>query len=284
LIFVRGAMCNDPSSPNPGAFCCMRGTGIAVIVFGVIDLAGVAWGIPGLGQAPPCFICPNGKVNYQTPAGGLCDRGGITYDSHDPANTLYSDADSCTANSGTWTAQTCAEMHQRYQNQRQGNDASVPNDSADASCSARQAEFALEGCCDATGDPPLDTTAQNTIGWVLGLLQGLFKLIAGSLLSCCFGVPTPGKMKSAMVLAGLAALLDFVGLIFAFFGIARVTDPDFVNERGGTAQTFFLAILVVWIILSLINIAVSLSFVFATRSAGQKGIGKAEGIGGVPSI
>jgi hypothetical protein len=142
----------------------------------------------------------------------------------------------------------------------------------------------LEGCCDATGDPPLDTTVQNTIGWVLGLLQALFKIIAGSLLSCCFGVPTPGKMKSAMVLAGLAALLDFVGLIFAFFGIARVTDPDFVNERGGTAQTFFLAILVVWIILSLINIAVSLSFVFATRSAGQKGIGKAEGMGGVPSI
>jgi hypothetical protein len=276
-------MCNDPSSPNPGAFCCMRGTGIAVIVFGFINLVFTGLGVPGLGRRQPCFICPNGGVNYQTPAGGLCDRGGVTHDSHDPASILYSTETTCTAESGTWTAQTCAEMHVTYRS-RAREDTFVPDDEADASCSARQAAFALEGCCDATKDPPPDTTAQNTIGWVLGLLQALFKIIAGSLLSCCFGVPTPGKMKSAMVLAGLAALLDFVGLIFAFFGIARVTDPDFVNERGGTAQTFFLAILVVWIILSLINIAVSLSFVFATRSAGQKGIGKAEGIGGVPSI
>jgi hypothetical protein len=264
----------------------MRGTGIAVIVLGFIDLVFTIWGgaLGTLTQGSPCFICPNGKVNYQTPAGGLCDRGGITYDSHDPANTLYSDADSCTANSGTWTAQTCAEMHQRYQNQRQGNDASVPNDSADASCSARQAEFALEGCCDATGDPPLDTTVQNTIGWVLGLLQALFKIIAGSLLSCCAGVPTPGKMKSAMVLAGLAGVVDFINIVFGILFFASTQDPNFVNERGGQAQTAWIIWSVTWTILSVIATAVSFSFVISTFSAGKKGIGKAEGMGGVPSI
>jgi len=276
-------MCNDPSSPNPGAFCCMRGTGIAVIVFGVINLAFTGWGSQGLGQGQPCFICPNGGVNYAASAGGLCDRGGVTHDSHDPASILYSTETTCTAESGTWTAQTCAEMHQKYRNRAPAN-TFVPDDSADASCSARQAAFALEGCCDATKDPPPDTTAQNTIGWVLGLLQALFKIIAGSLLSCCAGVPTPGKMKSAMVLAGLAALLDFVGLIFAFIGIARVTDPEFVNERGGNVQTFFLVGITIWIVLSLINIGVTLSFVFATGSAGKKGIGKGIGEGGVPSI
>jgi len=278
-------MCNDPSSPNPGAFCCMRGTGIAVIVLGFIDLVFTIWGAAGgaLTQGSPCFICPNGKVNYQAPAGGLCDRGGTTYDSHDPANILYSTQTTCTDESGTWTAQTCAEMHQRYQNER-GNDISVPRDSADASCSARQVSFEAIGCCDATGDPPRDTTVQNIINWCLGLIVTICKISAGSLLSCCAGVPTPGKMKSAMVLAGLAALLDFVGLIFAFIGIARVTDPEFVNERGGNVQTFFLVGITIWIVLSLINIGVTLSFVFATGSAGKKGIGKGIGEGGVPSI
>merc|ERR1739848_393660 len=119
----------------------------------------------------------------------------------------------CTAESGTWTAQTCAEMHQKYRN-RAPDDTFVPDDSADASCSARQAAFALEGCCDATGDPPADNTVRNTIGWVIGLLQALFKISAGSLLSCCAGVPTRGKMTCAMVLAGLAGLIDLINIVF----------------------------------------------------------------------
>merc|ERR1719482_2463091 len=136
-------MCNDPSSPNPGAFCCMRGTGISVIVFGVIALAFTGLGTQGLGQSRPCFICPNGGVNYQASAGGLCEVAGTTHDSHDPASILYSTETTCTAASGTWTAQTCAEMHQNYRNRNPDN-TFVPDDSADASCSARQAAFALE--------------------------------------------------------------------------------------------------------------------------------------------
>jgi hypothetical protein len=283
LIDFLAAMCNDPSSPNPGAFCCMRGTGIAVIVFGFINLVFTGLGVQGLGRRQPCFICPNGGVNYQTPAGGLCDRGGVTHDSHDPASILYSTETTCTAESGTWTAQTCAEMHVTYRS-RAREDTFVPDDEADASCSARQAAFALEGCCDATKDPPPDTTAQNTIGWVLGLLQGLFKLIAGSLLSCCAGVPTPGKMKSAMVLAGLAGVVDFINIVFGILFFASTQDPNFVNERGGQAQTAWIIWSVTWTILSVIATAVSFSFVISTFSAGKKGIGKAEGMGGVPSI
>ena len=35
-------MCNDPQSPHPAAFCCMRSWSIAVLIFGILELLNAA--------------------------------------------------------------------------------------------------------------------------------------------------------------------------------------------------------------------------------------------------
>ena len=50
-------MCSDPNSPEPRAFCCMRGMSITVIVFAVFNILGALNSLGPMTSGEPCYIC-----------------------------------------------------------------------------------------------------------------------------------------------------------------------------------------------------------------------------------
>ena len=196
-------MCSDPNAPDPGRFCCMRGWSITVMIFGIVEILFGLSNIPTL-ISPTCWVCPTNKVDYQATAGYTCSR--VLQDdlySVVPADGVGSAAN-CTAKGGTtYTPYTCGEAHIYY----------LTNPVDSATCTEWQGYYA-EACCVAGDPPPGQTT---TIIQMLGLLVGgLLKVVAGLVLSCCAGKPSPGKMRTAIVTGGIALALD---VIFFILGI-----------------------------------------------------------------
>ena len=213
-------MCSDPNAPDPGRFCCMRGWSITVMIFGILEILFGFGQVPTL-ASPPCFICPNNAVNYTAMAGYRCDRLlGTAKSSNFEAHNVPTEA-ACMQDGGyNWVPYTCAETHYfwAFTGGRQAVNGGFET------CSAWQTAEAH--CCKAgTPAPSIQAAAGGggtLIQMIFLLLGGALKLIAGTVVSCCAGKPNRGKMMTAMIVGGLALLLDIIGLILGIVSMLAV--------------------------------------------------------------
>lgn len=270
-------MCNDPNSPNPQKFCCMRGWVITCIVFGTLEVLSGLNNIQAVIAGEPCYICPTNKVDYVADAGYNCWIGaevkGNSHELEDPTNFPHYTKAKCDAANGDWRVYSCADAHSFWlglQAVRGGSE----------TCTKWQNIY-KDTCCVAGAAPPNST--QNALFQMLfNLLTGTLKIVGGAMLSCCCGQPTPGKMKCSKFTLGAALLVDLILLVIVFVGIGAVTNADATEFWGPQIATFlviFVIVAIVWQIIQIVIVSVAL---LQIRGAEREGIGAAPK--GGPSI
>lgn len=221
-------MCNDPNSPNPAAFCCMRGWAIAFIVFGCFEVLGSLNNIQGMIRGGSCYVCPDSTVDWEKEAGHECSvdlmwKGETScleaeYDKAfcTPLKATLNTQTDCEAAKGEWTAFTCGERARWWARSSIG----ASND-----CSVAQASPTMQACCIAGDAPPGNRAAFNL--FFLLILGGL-KITAGSLLSCCCGAPSEGRMKAVLGVMSLVCLMDLVLVILTVVSLGSVSNNECV--------------------------------------------------------
>jgi hypothetical protein len=179
-------MCSDPNSPDPGAFCLMRGMCITMLVFGILDAFGVIGELRTLASPGQCFICPTGALDFQETGGHTCfDEdykvlGDSTLGSEDDEDEDYTEEE-CEEDGGEFVEYSCQEAHTYW---------STNHNDAEAICGYVRGAYDKQGCC-IDGPPPPDPKRNAQISVPTGLIAAVAKIIMGGLLSCCAGPPTP---------------------------------------------------------------------------------------------
>ena len=272
----------DPNSPTAQAFCCMRGWSIAVLVFGILEILSSLNSIGPMQTGDPCYICPDagmGGIDYSKGGFGWCQYKGVwTGDSMCAETEAYSKTNDCKTakmNSeadckGKWTTYTCGEANSYWATQLPEYRANSPDQ-----CSALQTTFRPK-CCIA-GDPPPPSTAG--LQFVLLLLSGIVKSIAGGVLSCCAGPPTDGKLKISLYTSATAFLIDFIIFIVVIVWMIGATSPEFAKFVGQEAATFVLGFFIFTIVSQIINLVILVAQMMQVVRAMKIGIGKAGGAG-----
>ena len=266
-------MCNDPNSPDPQRFCCMRGWSITLLVFGIFEVVSALFSVQGIIAGEPCYICPTKAVAYTAEAGYWCDVGGVPRGDSNDDSSEFSTQALCESNSGKWTVYSCGDAHQTFLqagNPRRGSNAEVIR-SGHATCTEFQGFYADKCCVD--GSAPPNTTSQSLVQLFAGFVIGMLKVIAGGVLSCCAGKPNPGKMKCAQISGACALVLDLAYLIVLFAGIGSVTSQESADFYGVTASRFRLIFVLVGIGWQMFNIAILSIAVFQVHRAKKAGIG-----------
>ena len=206
-------MCDNPNSPNPQAFRCMRIWAIISIVFGILCVLGALQQIQPMSAPPPCWICPDGGVDSTAYASSWCRGrrgqpiGGTTCLETDFANTFcgprsVTDSAGCSSAGGDWIESYCGEVNAYWASNVRG---------GSSECAVLQASPQLSACC-IPGDPP--PSGGNWVAlmlFIFNLLLAICKISGGGVLSCCGGQPSEGKMKSAMGFAALSILIEIGG-------------------------------------------------------------------------
>ena len=155
----------------------MRGMSIAVIVFGVFSVLGALQQIPQMSAGPPCWTCPDSKIDLAAIAGGNCMDGwipvGNTYcdDSQSPkafwcgSTYVYNDQASCEGAGNTWAPYTCEDNNYYWVEEN-------PTSGSSTECSANNGVQAMysSACCSNDNDGPSAPPFTTPIAFALQLM------------------------------------------------------------------------------------------------------------------
>jgi len=253
--------------------------------FGVFSVLGALQQIPQMINGPPCWTCPDSKIDLAAIAGGDCMDGwsevGNTYcdDSQSPkafwclSTYVYNDQASCEGAGNTWAPYTCEDNNHYWVEEN-------PTSGSSTECSANNGVQAMHSsaCCSNDNDGPSAPPFTTPIAFALQLIVGILMVVSGGILSCCGGPPTTGKLKCAMVTSSIAAFLYFIFMILCIVGVAGMSDLEGLLSEGAiNFFRIFLIVAVVWCLIMTILLAVHVAMIARAKAAG---IGKSD----VPSI